>query len=249
MKIIPFLLFIGCLLSGCAPSGGSVPSGVKTENAPKSGTDSGQESVAANPDVAQTKEVSQELQHDGYHWYGLSNKKEIKYRATLSNGAPLEGTQINKFIEEKDGKASFEVTRTDGMKIAFGDEPISLEKDGIYTLGSSNLDTKLHSLELPADLSPGKTWKNSADLKMKTGGSMTTSQTYKVVGMDKVKTPVATRDALKITASGEATIGGVKYTATNQFWYVKDFGLVKSTTVLQPKTGKPQSITIEELPS
>lgn len=247
-KFLIFALAAAALI-GCSPPATPdaatvkpTTSGDQPAPAPTSGSTTG--TTEATPAAS----VPSELQNDAYHWYGLANSKAVKYKATITGMAPLTGTQTFSFKEVKDGKALFDIARTGGMEDTFGQEKLSLEKDGLYTLGTSTLKNSMHSLELPSDLPPGKTWKNSADLDMNSGQSMTTSQVFKVVGIEKIKTAVATRDALKIVGTGPMRMAGTDYQTTNTCWYVKDVGMVKSTTVLTAKKGGPKTILIEETP-
>ncbi|HVT13372.1 MAG TPA: hypothetical protein VHE55_13985 [Fimbriimonadaceae bacterium] len=198
--------------------------------------------------------VPDSLKNDAYHWYGLANDKPMKIKMTSSAGKSFTGTQTFKLVSVADGKAIFEIDRDGDLGDTLGNETLSLEPDGVYTIKSTQIEGDIHNLELPAVLKPGTTFKNKGkDMKMRSKSGSTEDvgqdENFKVVGPSKVTTEAGTQDALLVTSTGSMSMGGTTYRIDASIWYVKDKGIVKSVfdmkDVKDPKAPK-QEITIQE---
>ncbi len=222
-------------------------------------TGSGQSGPPATTPAADQKPapppvVPDSLKNDAYHWYGLASDKPMNIKMTSSLGQVVTGTQTFKLVSVADGKAIYEIDRGGDLGNQLGNETLSLEPDGVYTIKSTQIEGDIHNLELPANLKPGTTFKNKGkDMKMKNQSGATEDvgqdENFKVVGPSKVTTEAGTEDALLITSTGSMSMGGTTYRIDASIWYVKDKGIVKSVFDMKdtkdPKAPK-REITIQE---
>jgi hypothetical protein len=101
-------------------------------------------------------------------------------------------------------------------------------------------------LELPADLAPGKTWKSSLKIKRSENSTIENAADFKVVGTEKVETPVGSYpDALVITSKGTAKIDGTSSEMETKGWFVKGRGAVKMS-ITTTSGGTKTSMTVQE---
>lgn len=234
MKTRTLILAVAALLMGC--SGTPQPEGTTANGA--SG-DSGS--------APQAKEVPAALQNEAYHWYGLANQRPTEMTVKFPDGQKFEGEQTVKLDSVVDDKAIFTIDRTEGLETVFGDEQLSLEKDGIYTVSSTKLKGNPRSIELPAGVKVGTTWKSSSKLETSDDKAMAQNQTYTAKAIVPVKTASGTEQALKVVCVGTAKIDGTAFNMETRSWYVRDKGLVKAEISMTKKApnAKPQTITIE----
>lgn len=184
-----------------------------------------------------------DLKHAGYEYYGLNNASPVELEI-VSGTQVHTGTQTTTLEKIEDGKASFHVDRTGGLAM-LGSGDYSLEKDGVYAVGSS-LGTVSRSIELPADVAPGKTW--TVDFKLEASGSdLQYKATMKAVAVEKVKTKAGTFDAIRIESAGPGTHNGKPIKMTMKGWYAKGQGAVKMEMTITDETGKTNSTTIERV--
>jgi hypothetical protein len=221
-----------------APAKGAV-AGTGTKADPKTGE---QAPAAEKPTVDQ---IPAELKTEAFYYYGLNNTKPMDMEIIDSQapGQPKTGTQVAVLKEIKDGKAIFDVERT-GNLMDLGSQEVTLEKGGVYVteVAIAQID---HELELPSDLTPGKTWESV--LKVDTPGrSVNLKNSFKVVGKQQVKTKVADRDAILITSTGTGTMQNQAVRIESKNWYVRDLGGVKSVINIIPTKGKTRTMTIQE---
>jgi hypothetical protein len=229
------LLLAILMLAGCQNAG----EGSNTAGGP--GVTATGDSAPKEP--AWTSEVPEELKHDAYRYYGLTNPEPIYMEAVYPEGPTRSGTQVTKFVEMKDGHAVFTIERTDDLA-ALGNQTVSVEKDGIYVT-QADVAKVDHDLEMPSDLSAGKTWKNHLE---STGGQdFVVDSTFKVEGPEKVTTGVGEREALLITSTGTGTLAGKKVTMSSRNWYTKDVGQVKAEITIVDADGNKQTVTIQEV--
>jgi hypothetical protein len=166
---------------------------------------------------------------DAYKYYGLDNPKPVDMELVISpKNETLTGATVITLKEIKDRKAIYSIERTGGLHQYFGSEEDSLEPDGLHMISSSV--GKLSSdrtLQVPSKLTPGTTWTVNTTLNT-ASGTATENTTYKVVGVQSVKTKVGTYDnALVVTSNGEATVQGVRNVANGKQWLVPGRGLVR----------------------
>jgi hypothetical protein len=216
-------------ISGCNSSTKAVsPTGVK---------DSAEAPVAALPD---------NLKSEGYSYYGLGYAEPMNMEVQASTNPAIQtGTQITKLKEVKDGKAVFAIERTGNLGELLGNMEVSLEPDGVYVKSSSIADFGNRDLELPAQMTAGKEWStktvvNNAKQKMDVSNS------FKIIGAEKVTTPVGSYDSILVTSTGVGTMNGQNIRMETKGWYVKDRGMVKAVLTNTDASGTKSVITIQE---
>jgi len=198
------------------------------------------------PESATGPAIPEELKTDAFRYYGLSNSKPLRMQVVRAGADPLSGEQTFTQKEVKPNAAVFTTTRTGSLQ-DLGMEEVSAEKDGVYVLSSTIGDIGGKSLELPAQLEKGKTWKRLTKVTRSDGTVVSYDAGFKVVGTEKVKTPLGEFDALLITSDGPAQIGTMKTRMMVKSWYVKDLGPVKIISTLTPTSGPAQTMTIEAI--
>lgn len=257
-------LLIALLIAGCGQGNSSSPSPTTSPAGPETKASQPQDAPAVTPpkttDVATNATVPTEpakstpapvlpaeLKNDAYEYYGLALEKPLNLQITLTAqpGNKLSGTTTTTLKEVKDGKAIFEQHRSG----ALGDMTVtlSLEKGGVYVTSISNGTTTPHSMELPAKLTPGLTFKDHSEMEGN-GQSIKMDNDEKVVGLTKVKTKLGEYEAMLVTSTGKGTMNGVKMRMDTKSWYVKGRGAVKAEITQYPAGGKPQLTTLEEVP-
>lgn len=263
-RTLPLLLLAGslasvALLAGCKQgegpavlrpggSGGKSPSQSSTD-APTNGPSANAADANAPRNPAQpatllsVDSLPAELKNDAFEYYGLGRKLPITMTLT-SGGGPQVGAQDVRLLEVKPDEARFEIISTDGLSV-FGRNEVSLRKDGIRITQSEIMKTGANDFELPADLTPGKTWKITQILE---DGSRTMRVTLnqKVVGPQSITTKLATYpDALYVTGDGSGTFNGKPIKMRTQSWFVKGRGNVKNV-IASTQNGRTDTTTIEE---
>jgi hypothetical protein len=245
VKIALFTLF-AALIVGCQgppPTESGTGSSKNTPNpmASTSGVKPSQKPPAGPP-------VPETLKGDAYHWFGLGNTEPMKVEVKTGSRT-ITGEQTTRVLQLKGDRAIFEVKRSGELESLFGTETLSLEKGGIYTVKSTEFLGGIHNLEMPEDLTPGRSWDNNGQFKRANGESLIQKLSFKVVGPQKVTTPLGTQDSLFITSTGNMSSSGNRYRMESSFWYVRDKGLVKMVIKMQSLSDKkatPQEITYQE---
>lgn len=247
-RTIPTAILAALFVFGCAPKEPVANSTEPVNTPPKEapGTPPSQEAVTTN---AALDSIPSELKSDAFYYYGLSATAPIKMAINAPNAAaPVTGSQTVKFTGMDGGKAKFTISR-DGGLAALGSEDVVLDKSGVNAVSSSLGKLKGTSLEMPADLKPGVTWKSDVTLDMGSNGMAEDHSLFKVVGTQKVTTKVGTYDALLVESHGNQSAAGQKSIADIKFWFVKDRGAVKMEIKNTPAAGgSPTVTTIEEVP-
>ncbi|MGV3617583.1 MAG: hypothetical protein ACO1SV_19840 [Fimbriimonas sp.] len=248
LRTLPFLLALAAV--GCQPE----PTALKTDPPARqestgatTGTTASAPTTSPEAAAPSLDTVPAELKHDGYAYYGLGNTKPMVMEIVDSTqpGRTMTGSQTIKLTEVKDGKAVFDIERTDDLA-QLGTQSVTLEKDGIYVTASSVAQVN-HDLELPADVTAGKKWQNTMKVDAP-GREVEMKSTFKIEGNRKVKTKVGDREAILITSTGQGTMLGQKVRMESQNWYVKDVGGVKAVIKITYGDGKTRTMTIQETP-
>ncbi len=189
-------------------------------------------------------QVPKSLRTDAYEYFGLANMKAQDFEI-LSEGDPTRtGTQQLKLTEVKGDRAVFRVTRTGGLAPS-GENDYSLRPDGVWSENSTLDPSMKPSVEIPNDLKPGKSWKTVIEVNT-SSDKIKQDMTFKVVGVETVKTPLATREALYIKGEGSAEMGGKKSSMTLKSWYTKGIGMIKMEVASKGTDGKVKTIIIQE---
>ncbi|MCW5942564.1 MAG: hypothetical protein KIS66_10055 [Fimbriimonadaceae bacterium] len=240
--LLVLIAVLGLSTFGCQPSAPKDAANAPTEAPASAGETKPNEatSEAPKPDLAA---LPADLKHAGYDYYGLGNPKQVELEIVSGTNVHT-GTQTTTLEKIENGKASFHVDRTGGIAM-LGSGDYSLEKDGVYAVGSS-LGTVSRSIELPADLAPGKTW--TVDFKLEASGSdLKYKATMKAVAIEKVKTKSGTYDAIRIESSGPGTHNGKPIKMAMKGWYAKGEGAVKMEMSITDEKGQTNSTTIERV--
>lgn len=205
--------------------------------------------------------LPESLQHDAAYYYSLTYDKPlaIKYKTTIvaKKGAAPEtsegsGTISTRLTNLGESEASFVVDRSDSLtSVLGGQEQLALRKDGLYamSLGGKPLDKPV--MELPSDLSAGKTWESSLKTDIEGSGYIDLKMTNRIIGTEKIATQFGDFDALKIESSGTMSskdpktgkTAGSKTSMTQ--WMVKGVGVVKMTLNVKFDDGKEQTTNLE----
>lgn len=196
------------------------------------------------------------LQHDGYRYYGLSRTEPMYYDVTVDNGGgsnpPQVAGQSIAFEGMDAGKAKFVINRT-GALSRLGSMHVVVDPKGVTIVSTSPGKMDGTQLDMPANPTPGTTWKSDYKIDfyksdaMPEGGTSTAHLTDKIVGVQKVTTKAGTFDALLVESNENDLLNGKPATIHSQSWYVKDRGLVKMVVDTKQANGSA-TMTIEEVP-
>ncbi len=250
--------FVYCLLAclaGCSGTSSNEakqsvePSASPIASAPASGEPTPDPSASPSATSgASLTALPADLQSDAYHYFGLSNDKEVPLQMEQSSGSgpavvSQGGTKSTLHTIDKDS-ASFDFAYTGELSSTLGTSQLKLSKDGIHALSTSLGKTKGDDMELPAKLSPGTTWRTKSTVQ---AGADTIEEdiTYKVIGPQKVDTKATSYlTSLYVIGKGTMKRGGKTYSVNAKSWYVKDRGAVRQE--MKINTAPPTSITIQE---
>lgn len=238
-KALPLVSLLALAAFGCGPSGEKTPGA--------SGSTSSGSSASAKVDpafAAFLDKLPAELKHDAFEYYGLGNDKPTTLEIVRDGGPPTYGTRTVKPGELKDGKATFILSQAGGLSME-GDITMSLEPDGLYAMSSTMNKLKPHSLEMPAKMEVGGSWKDHTEMDQG-GQKIVLDNDLKIVGKERIVTPGGTFDeALHVTSTGAGTFGGKPATLTTESWYVRGVGPVKQIVNLAYKNGPKQAFTTQ----
>ncbi len=190
------------------------------------------------------------IKHDAFAYYGLGNTKTMDLRLTGDNLDQSGGISVE-LEKVEDGRAHFKVLRTGAIGESLGTDYVMVDSAGIHATGNSmGKLTPENYLALPADLTPGKTWRVKNKIVRDSGQEVEEDSVYKVEGIRDFKTKSGVQKALLVTSSGNASVttGGdtKKMKNTTKSWYVKGVGLAKSEiSFIMP--GQPSNTIVVEL--
>lgn len=227
------------LLSGCqAPDRPVVTS---SQGKPAS-TSIEASTPVVQPDKKDEAVVPISLQHEAYHYMGLTNFKPLAYKVTQTGRDEVTGVQTTVLDSATSDSATFTMSRTDGLA-QVGDSTVKVDAKGVWTMTSSLGKTDKPTLEIIADPKPGAEWDVSSKINAN-GQDVELKGMSKVVGIQSVQTKGGTFDALLITAKGVMKIKDQSTPVETSTWYVKDIGWVKMVTQMN-NAGKTVTLTIE----
>ena len=188
------------------------------------------------------------LKSDAYAYYGLGNAAPMRLQIAYGEGGGLPTPATRTVIPGKrEGDKQTFTLKNEGGTENEGDITLSLEPGGVYAMASTKNKIVPHSVELPAKLDVGTTWKDHTQM---TDQKIDLQNDLKVVNKERVATAGGTfDDALHVKSTGGGTYRGAPATLTTESWYVRDLGPVKQIVVVTPGKGaKPQTVTIELAP-
>jgi hypothetical protein len=228
----------GEVVKGAPSPGKDTPASSKTEPTP---TAEEGKKPSANPG-----ELPADLKNEAYAYYGLGMTKPLVMEVTSSSQSGIQtGTQEAKLISVEDGKATYEIERTGNLGDLLGGMTVTLERDGIYVKSSTIAKVGMRDLELPNNLAPGSTWESSTTVDQP-GKQLNVINSFKVVGVQPLKTKAGNYQALLITSNGSGTVNGQNVKMQTKSWYVKDRGAVKAVLSTTDGSGRTSSVTVEE---
>jgi hypothetical protein len=190
------------------------------------------------------EDIPAELRHDAFEYYGLGYTEPIDKEMEMQ-GNVYTGTERSELKEIRDGIPIFVIRRTGGLG-AIGEMEVSLEEDGLYVLSSTTGKLEGKNLEMPADLSPGKTWNQTSAFTTNDGSRVEHTGEFRVVGTETVQTKAGAREALLITSSGTWTQDGNRSKMETKSWYVRGRGAAKVEIVSTPDEGEKRVVVIQE---
>lgn len=228
--------------SGCK----NQEAGAKTETPPKANGKPAPKAVEppSKPGLS-LDQLPPDLRNPAFEYYGLGSAEPQAVEVlTTSNPEPESGEQIFRLKEIKDGKAVFEVERT-GALASQGTGEMLLTKDGLYTSKLWGTELKPPQLEIPADLTIGRTWVSKGEITLPTGQKTKLDNSWRVAAQEKVKTKAGEFDAIRIDGGGSMTTDGQKMSIRFKGWFVKGRGGVKIELHSTGPARKAESVTIE----
>ena len=230
MNRLFFLPFSLALVVGC---GNPASAANSASNSPESN---------APAEAQKAPEVPADLKTDAFDYYGLGRTEPMKLAIKQSGQADKVGTQTFKLVKVENGVAEYNLESSDEL-VGLDTATFKVEKGGIRAASNATITSDQTTWELPAGLTPGKSW----EIKTTKDSVMQMTGTNKVVGTQEVKTPVATyKDALLITVSASGTQGGRSFKLNSKLWLVKGRGTVK--TEIESIEGKTTNkIVMEEV--
>lgn len=234
-----WILAIFVALVGCQPKNEKAPDAA-TKQAVESGAQTKVEEQAPPP-----APVPDDLKKDAFEYYGLGHAKPIRMSLVFSNSQQkLEGDQVIRQVNGKDGAPRFRVERTGGLASLPG-ATLVLKPDGLYVEALDQGEVPKPVLELPNGLTPGKRWTTSNEFTLQ-GRKMRDNSTYVVRRVEKIRVPAGEFEALLIEGQGELFEDGQKSTAKMRSWYVKGLGSVKMEIERKVSGQKdPVKVTVE----
>lgn len=231
---------------GHGPQGSTAPEPAAS-NSTKDDAGNPARKVAEQPAAATPSRLAmpETLKHDAYRYLGLGNDKPVTMKlGGMENGAVMSSVQTNSLKEVKDGKAVFEsesvINGTIRTKVEY-----TVTNEGVFAREpAAGLDAK-PQMELPVDLTPGRTWK-AKEKHVADGRTVTTDTTSRIIGIRQLQTAKGKFAALLIEEKGTMTEGGVTSPIVSKMWLVKDIGPVRNEmTMRTPKAKKPVLIVGE----
>ena len=254
MKSLRTFLGLAMVASFALGCSGNTVTPVKTSGEVTKGEPAtGKDPVASEKKAEETPvaignpgELPADLKNEAYAYYGLGMTKPLVMEVTSSNQSGIQtGTQEAKLISVEDGKATYEIERTGNLGDLLGGMTVTLERDGIYVKSSTIAKVGKRDLELPNNLTPGSTWESSTTVDQP-GKQLNVVNSFKVVGVQPLKTKAGSYQALLITSTGSGTVNGQNVKMQTKSWYVKDRGAVKAVLSTTSGSGQTSSVTVEE---
>jgi hypothetical protein len=191
--------------------------------------------VPAAPTTAGIESVPQALRHDAFHFYGLTRTQPLQLEQRVEGAETADtGGQTIRFDGVEGDVARFTIERTGDLS-RMGSNEAELRADGLYVVSSSIGEIEEPWLELPADLSVGRTWTTRSRMALHGGQKMDVTTTNRVARIERVETGAgAYEEARLVVSEGKGTLDGNSITMTSRSWYVRDRGPVRmelTTTV------------------
>lgn len=244
-SILPILL-IGIV--GC--KGNEAPA---TSSAGSTGGGQPGAQTIAPPVAPKPAELPASIKHAGFEYYGLGNQKPMDVTLKAPD-VPEKTGGVQVTLDKVEGnQAYFKVARTGAIAEDLGDDTVMVDATGVYMAGTSiGTISPEKFLAMPANPTPGKTWKLQTKVTRKDGQEIQENSTYKVEGIRDVKTKNGNQRALLVTSDGTANVSMGTQTQKAKYqtksWYVKGVGPVRIEIALTA-TGQPtRTLVVEQSP-
>jgi hypothetical protein len=218
------VVLAGVLLSGC--------------NNPESG---------GTNEAATDNSIPTSVQTEAFEYFGLSNSKPVAYSLDIK-GDVADGELSRELLTVGDDLATFNINAS-GSMAQLGESVVEARPDGVYTVSNSLGEMSESSLELPADVSEGKTWTSEVKFNLTSGIKTQNRLESKIVGVEKIDTPLGQLEALKVQQTNTIDVtdgsGKTKRSQMSGFnWFGKGIGLLKSEGQVKNPDGSTVSIKI-----
>lgn len=244
LSVLAGLAVIGLGIAGCGNKPEAVESGNTTKASPSA-------PKTPEPPKPKATDLPASLKTDAFEYYGLGFEGEMKLELKKSSEPTvITGSQTISLKEIKGDSAIFVMSRTDGLAQT-GDMEFLVKADGVYVTRVGTQEINPPKLEIPADLTEGKTW--TTDSGFKVGSQMIKENAkYKVGKVEKITIGKETMDALVVTADGTTSVDQVSMQTKFTSWLVKGKGAVKTVVetagLSGPSKGKKETITVQWVP-
>lgn len=176
-------------------------------------------------------------------WFGLSNHKPMDFTLTRSD---TNATSTGSMTLSRSGEGKYQLDRTGGLVQLGASDKLELRQDGVYTVESSAGKLSGPHLELPADVSPGKTWTTDIQLTTEAGQAMQDREQNSIVGQVKLSLNGNNYQALLLESNGSAKIGEQTLKTRTKTWLVKGKGMVKTVIETESAGGQKTTLTLQE---
>ncbi|MEQ1822513.1 MAG: hypothetical protein ABL949_08385 [Fimbriimonadaceae bacterium] len=230
MKKLSLLLIVAGTVLGCqtAERPKTTEPEVKTDTTTKTAEPAKTELV-----------IPDEIKTEGYAFYGLDRKEPVKVELIQPGQDKKTGELSFELKEVKNGKLYFNQIYGGQISENFGaTSELYADKSGIYGTAMLGKPIDEPQLEMPANVSSGKSWAMGKPLK--TDSFTIDSMTNKIAGIESVTVPLGKFDALKMVSTAKLTQGTTKTSATLTAWMVKGIGMVKLIIKTVDAQGKSQ---------
>ncbi|MBX3118036.1 MAG: hypothetical protein KF784_03155 [Fimbriimonadaceae bacterium] len=201
------------------------------------------------------------LQSDAMYYYSLTYDRPltVKYTTSIVRGKGSEpelkegeGTIAVRLLAIEENEVRFAVDRSSALAALLGTgEELVLNKNGVLTSTFNGKKLEKPVVEMPASLAAGSTWDTGLTADMDAQGTITVKMKNRVVGNEKVSTPMGEFDALKVESEGTASRkekeSGKVVTSSTKLtqWMVKGVGIVKLTLTSKDSDGNEQVTNLE----
>jgi|CXWL01.1.fsa_nt_gi hypothetical protein len=207
--------------------------------------DSSVGNASSDTNATSKESIPESFKHAGFQYYGLGFDGPLAYKQA-SQGNSDDAGQTTVFDRMEGGKAYFKTSRT-GQFSQIGDSEVMVDETGVYTTAVSGKKLTNPSLEVPADLAPGRTWQSDSTFTLDSNGTaieVSQSMSYQAVKLESTASRAGKFETLKITASGTMTVSGTESKNISTMWFAKGVGFVKMNTELTTG-GKTQKLSVE----
>lgn len=235
--VLLLALAAALLAAGCQPT-------ASTPDKPKDAAGTTQPEANAEPAAPKIEDLSADLKHEGFQYFGLGTGNTLVYQTSLS-GIIDEGTQTSTLAELKDGEAVFAIERG-GNLTQLGRERIRVNKDGVFLIEAQQFGKLEPALiALPAKVEIGRTWQAEQTVYGPANEPIRLKMEFKIERREKVKVPAGEYEAILVTTKGTTSRDNKSAPVSGKAWYAANVGPVKLEVQAVNQEGKPVTQTIQ----